>query len=151
MSCVPPRPVFFQVPKEMDVHIFICDQSYMYRGKYSECAAVSKEKLPRKNVSRCWNCKNNKRSNALQLYECPTEQQRKNVSEVLVQGKEYGKENMPTHNISMQRDTCQGSSMNYSIFSNCKVNISPQQFNVNITPATTTPSPDYDVQHLEGI
>ena len=35
------------------------------------------------------------RSNALQLYERPTEQQRKQVSEVLVQGREFGKENMP--------------------------------------------------------
>ena len=100
------------------------------------------------------------RSNALQLYERPTEQQRKQVSEVLVQGREFGKENMPASTSSqssrprppaIQQDVCRGASMCNSIFSGfsgCKVTISPQNFTVNICPTTTNHHESEDVKNL---
>ena len=74
-------------------------------------------------------------SNALQLYERPTEQQRKQVSEVLVQGKEFDKENMPASTSSqsspppppaIQQDVRRGASMCNSIFVVAKLLFHPK-------------------------
>ena len=65
------------------------------------------------------------KSNALHLYECPTEQQKKQVSAVVVQGEEFGKENVPAPTNAIQQKIRHGASMCnsfFSDFSNCIVN-----------------------------
>ena len=100
-------------------------------------------------------------TNALQLYERPTDQQRKQVSEVLVQGREFGKENMPASTSSqssppppppaIQQDVRRGASMCNSGFSGCKVTILPQNFTVNICPTTTNHESEDVKNLLDGI
>ena len=90
------------------------------------------------------------KSNALHLYEHPTEQQKKQVS---AQGEELGKKNVSAQTNPIQQKIRHGASMCNSLFSglsNCNVTISPQNFTVNISPTATTQSPEYDVKHLLG-
>ena len=51
------------------------------------------------------------KSNALHLYERPTEQQKKQVSAVLVQGEEFGKENVTAPTNAIQQKIRHGASM----------------------------------------
>ena len=62
-------------------------------------------------------------SNALQLYQRPTEQQRKQVSEVLVQGREFGKENMPASTNSQSSPPLQSSKM-FAVVPACAIQFS---------------------------
>ena len=105
------------------------------------------------------------RSNALQLYERPTLQQKQNVSNILVQGtKEYhpGKENAPVsapvsaptqlHPPATVADCA--SNVFGSLFShvnNCNITISPQCFSVNVSNPQPPQQTDFDVKTLDGI
>ena len=91
------------------------------------------------------------RSNALQLYERPTLQQRRAVSSVVVQGKALfstEKENDPPATSTEQRyvTTAQPASTSgfgslFSGFSHCSVNICPQNFVVNVGSAVPFSTP----------
>ena len=97
------------------------------------------------------------RSKVLHLYERPTEQQRKEVSSILMNGSGFNKENSPgssntsqSASLAVKQSVHSGASMCSSIFSgfsNCIVSISPQSFTVNVSPAPTT-----SIHHLlDGI
>ena len=84
------------------------------------------------------------RSNALHLYERPSLQQRQEVSKVLVQGA-GNKENTPQMgNHPMQRVS---SNVLGSVFSGVSINISPQNFTVNVCSASQS-APEFDVNAL---
>ena len=149
---------------------FICNLSLGYAVMilhWYECAAVGKAKLctfslRATGASALFNAGVPERlirdvtrhkSNALHLSEHPTEQQKKQVFAVLVQGEEFGKKNVPAPTNPIQQKIRHGASMCNSLFSgfsNCNVTISPQNFTVNISPTATTQSPEYDVKHLLG-
>ena len=93
------------------------------------------------------------RSNALQLYERPSLQQRQEVSKVLVQGAEktVQKENIfRKGNGPVNPPASCSSNVFGSIFSNvnnCTINITPQNFSVNVC-STSHATPDVDVDDL---
>ena len=83
------------------------------------------------------------RSNAFQLYERPSMQQRQEVSKVLVQGarQTVEKENIPTKGNGPVNPVFNST---FSGVNNCTINISPQNFFVNVCSA----SPNIDVNAL---
>ena len=91
------------------------------------------------------------RSNALQLYERPTIQQKQSVSKILVQG---GQKFNSEVNIPVQTHSTVTSPSNVfgSIFSGVKNCISPHSFSVNICPLSAAPppqsGPDLDLEAL---
>ena len=92
------------------------------------------------------------RTNALQLYERPTEQQRKQVSEVLVQGREFGKENMPASTSSQSFPPPLQSSMMFTVVPACAIQVLViANFTVNICPTTTNHESEDVKNLLDGI
>ena len=93
------------------------------------------------------------KSNALHLYARPTEQQKKQVSAVLVQGEEFGKECACSYKCNPAKKfvmvpLC---AIHFSlVLVTATLTIKPQNFTVNISPSATTQSPEYDVKHILG-
>ena len=95
------------------------------------------------------------RSNALQLYERPTLQQRQSVSSVLIRGKQrfdQGQENVPVpvaHAPSVVKSDVFGSL--FSGVTKCNVTFSPQNFTVNVCSSSISQplsEPEPDLQGL---
>ena len=96
-------------------------------------------------------------SNALDLYERPTLQQKQSVSRVLIQGKESftDKENQscskqPTSTIPGVRNATNpvGALFSNTSLSNCTINISPQNMVLTVGSTVSGPAPSRDFNYL---
>ena len=125
------------------------------RFKATGASAMFKANVPEKMIREV----TGHQSNALDLYERPTLQQKQSVSRILVQGKESftDKENQnlseqPTISGVRNATNHVGSLFSNTSLSNCTITISPQNMVLNVSSTVSGPAPSRDFNYLfEGV